>query len=243
MSDKTGYAEIASHYRKLIADGTLAPGDELPSMREVCDQFGVSITTVNRAFRLLKAEGLTLAKPGIGTVVADRPKVAATAAARLKRISRTGKSYGAKETSTDHQVEVRSLADPDMLDLLGVEPHEEVVLRTRVYLNEGERTIFALSCINLRAIIDVPELLDPEPMSKFWQDIYTERTGRTTTKSPERRTARLAYGYELEALGISAPPGASVPVLVLVNVFHDERGPIEVWEDVYAPGLWQVDTE
>jgi hypothetical protein len=34
-----------------------------------------------------------------------------------------------------------------------------------------------------------------------------------------------------------------VPVLVVVNTFSDEDGPIEVWEDVWAPEMWQVDTE
>jgi GntR family transcriptional regulator len=42
-------------------------------------------------------------------------------------------------------------------------------------------------------------------------------------------------------LNVVAPPSAAVPVLVLRNVFLDEDGPIEAWEDVYAPGVWQVE--
>ncbi|MCU1617408.1 MAG: GntR family transcriptional regulator [Frankiales bacterium] len=243
MSSKTGYAKIATHYRQLIADGTLTPGESMPSMREVCEEFGVSITTVNRAFRMLKAEGLTMPKPGVGTVVADRPRVAVTAAARLERIARTGNKYAHKETSVQHQAALRSCADPDIAEQLGIELHDEIVLRTRVFLKDGKPSVVAVSCINMRALADVPELLQAEPFSRFWQEIYTERTGRTITRSPERRGARLASDSELEALGISAPPGAAVPVLVLVNVFHDDAGPIEVWEDVYAPGLWQVASE
>lgn len=240
-SKKPGYAEIASHYRKLIADGTLAPGDRMPSMSKVCEEFNVAITTANRAFRLLKAEGLTAAMPGVGTVVIDQPRTATTAAARLDRIARTGQPYAKKEVSVNHTAQLRSIADPILAGHLDLELHDEVVLRTRTFVRDGKQTVFAVSCINMRALIDVPELLSPEPFDRFWQEIYTARTGRTVTKSPERRSARLAYDYELEALGVNVEPGAPVPVLVLINTFSDEDGPLEVWEDVYAPGLWQVD--
>lgn len=244
MSEKkSGFAEIASHYRKLIADGTLAPGAEMPSMRAVCDEFNVSITTANRAFRMLKTEGLTVVRPGRKTLVSAQPHTASTASARLKRIERTGKAYGSKEVSIDHTAQLRSLGDPMLAEQLNVDIHDEIVLRTRTFVRDGQRTVFAVSCIHIRAINDVPELLSPEPFDRFWQEIYTSRTGKTITKSPERRGARMAYDRELEALGFQAQPGTPVPVLVLVNTFSDEDGPIEVWEDVYAPGLWQVDTE
>jgi GntR family transcriptional regulator len=243
MSGNTGYAEIASHYRKLIADGTLAPGDEMPSMKEVCKQFGVSITTANRAYKMLKEERLTVAKPGVGTVVASRPRYAATGAARLRRISRTGKPYGHKETSMKHTVGLRSCVDTDVAAELGIEMHDEIVFRSRVFAQDGTPTIASFSIIHTRALADVPELLSPEPMGRFWQEIYTERTGRAVTRTPERRTARFASTNELEALQIVAPENALVPVLVLVSTFHDEDGPLEYWEDVYAPGLWQVDDE
>ncbi|RSS53027.1 GntR family transcriptional regulator [Streptomyces sp. WAC01280] len=245
MTDRTspGYAEIAAHYRQLIEDGSLRPGDSLPPMSQVKEQFGVTITTVNRAYRLLKDEGLTLPRPGAGTVVADQPQVASTGAARLARIARTGEKYAPGETSIGHVAHLRSCHDPQVADILGVELGDEVVLRRRVFLRDGKPAVAAFSMIHMRALVDVPELLQPQPFDRFWQEIYTERTGRLTTKSPERRTARLASSDELELLGVQAPENAAVPVLVLVNVFHDDRGPLEVWEDVYAPGLWQVEGE
>ncbi|MCX5114387.1 GntR family transcriptional regulator [Streptomyces sp. NBC_00378] len=236
---KTGYAEIAAHYRRLIDEGTLKAGDPMPPMSQVQKDFGVTITTANRAYRLLKTEGLTEAKPGVGTVVAERSRVASTGAARLQRLERTGKPYAPGETATDHQAALRSCADPEIAELLGVELHDEIVLRSRVFLREGQPAVVALSCIHPRALGPVPELLGG-PLDRFWQELYTERTGRVITRSPERRGARLASNSELGALSVAAPAGAAVPVLVLRNVFHDEDGPIEVWEDVYAPGLWQV---
>lgn len=78
MSERVGYAEIAAHYRQKIESGILTPGSHMPSMRHVCRKFGVAITTANRAFRALKAEGLTSALPGVGTVVAGPERRAAT---------------------------------------------------------------------------------------------------------------------------------------------------------------------
>lgn len=240
---KPGYAEIASHYRKLIADGTLAPGDEMPSMRSVCDEFNVAITTANRTFRMLKEEGLTTVRPGRKTLVADQPSVASSASARLKRIERTGKAYGHGEKSVDHTAELLSIDDPVLVEQLGVEFRDEVVVRTRTFVRGGKRTVYAVSCIHMRALGDVPELLSTEPFGQFWQEVYKARTGKTVTKSPERRSARLAKDYELQALHVDVEPGTPVPVLVVMNTFSDDEGPIEVWEDVWAPSMWQVDTE
>jgi GntR family transcriptional regulator len=241
--EPTRFTEIAAYYRQLIDDGTLRPGDPMPSMTKAGEKFGVTVTTVNRAYRMLKAEGLTLAKPGVGTVVAVRPRVASTGAARLNRIARSGNAYAPGETSINHTAELRSCADTDIAEQLGVELHDEVVLRTRVFTRDGVPSVVALSCIHPRALGPVPELLQQHRFGRFWQELYTERTGRETTRLPERRGARLASRGELDALGVVAPPSAAVPVLVLLNVFHDEEGPLEVWEDVYAPGLWQVADE
>lgn len=243
MSGNTGYAEIATYFRQQIADGTLAPGDRMPTQKRVREQFGTSITTVNRAFQMLKAEGLTAARVGQGTVVADRPRVAATGTARLRRISRTGRPYGPKEKSVDHTARLLSCGDPDVAAELDVDLHDEILVRSRVFTRGGVRTIASFSYIHPRGWAAVPEILSSDPMGRFWQELYTERTGRTTTKFPERSSARIAYAQELEMLGVDAPPHAAVPVLILVNVFHDEDGPLEYWEDVYAPGLWKVDEE
>lgn len=245
MTEKTGpgYAEIAAHYRRLIEDGTLQTGDTMPPMSQVKEEFGVTITTVNRAYRLLKDEGLTVSRPGAGTVVADQSRVAATGSARLARIARTGQPYAPGETSVNHSAQLRSCRDPEIAELLGIELGDEVILRQRVFLRDGKPAVAAFSAIHMRALGDVPELLQPRPFDRFWQEIYTERTGRQTAKSPERRTARLAASSELDLLEVQVPENAAVPVLVLVNVFHDDLGPLEVWEDVYAPGLWQVEGE
>jgi GntR family transcriptional regulator len=238
-----GYADVARHFRTLIQDGELTPGDALPSVQEIREQFDVSAKTVSRALSVLKSEGLATGRGSLGTVVAERSRVASTGAARLDRLDRTGKSYAAGETSTDHVAMLRSCADPDIAEQLGIDLHDEIVIRRRVFRQDERPTVVALSCIHPRALADVPELLQAGHLRPFWQKTYTERTGRQVTRTPERRGARLASSDELAALEVAAPASAAVPVLVLHTTFHDENGPLEVWEDVYAPGLWQVSTD
>ncbi|MFC8795888.1 GntR family transcriptional regulator [Streptomyces cinereoruber] len=236
-----GYADVARHFRTLIQDGELVPGDPLPSVQEIRDQFNVSAKTVSRALSVLKSEGLAAGRGSLGTVVAARPDVVATGAARLDRIQRTGRIYAAGETSTDHVAMVRSCADPDIAEQLGIELHDEIVIRRRVFRQDGKPSVVALSCIHLRGRDAVPEVEQQGQLQPFWQKTYTERTGREVTRGPQRSTARLASTDELAALEVEAPATAAVPVLVLHTTFHDEDGPLEVWEDVYAPGLWRED--
>ncbi|MFF3891567.1 GntR family transcriptional regulator [Streptomyces sp. NPDC001914] len=240
MTKRVGYADIAAHYRQKIDDGDLQPSERMPTMEAVRDHFEVSMATVNRAYKLLKAEGYTTSRPGSSTVVAVRPRIVATGAARLERLQRTGKHYAPDETSTDHVSMLRSCGDPDIAEQLGVDLHDEIVIRRRVFRREGRPTVVALSCIHPRALGSMPELMTQGQLKPFWQTTYTQRTGREVKRSPERRGARLASADELKSLEVNVPATAAVPVLVLHTTFHDEEGPLEVWEDVYAPGLWQV---
>lgn len=60
---------VASKFMQLLSDGTLKPGDKLPTERELAVQFNVGRTTIREALKLLTLSGLLEAKRGIGTFV------------------------------------------------------------------------------------------------------------------------------------------------------------------------------
>ncbi|MGQ5576295.1 GntR family transcriptional regulator [Streptomyces sp. ECR3.8] len=230
------YEEIAAHYRRLIQDGELAPGDSLPSLRKVCDDFNVAMGTANRAFQVLKAEGLTEATSE-GTVVALRPSVVISGADRLDRLNRTGRRYGPGEDTTGRRVMRRSVYDIEICRALEIEPGDEVVIRIRTFRQDGKPTSVGVSVYPPQTTAEVPELADDAQMERPFGELYTERTGREVTQGQRTAHARQASQDEIDALQLDVPAHMAVAVLVTNVTFHDERGPVGYWEDVYAPGV------
>jgi len=58
----------------MVASGQLAPGSELPSVRELALKHAVNPMTVSKAYTLLEAEGLLERNRGRPMTVANRPR-------------------------------------------------------------------------------------------------------------------------------------------------------------------------
>jgi DNA-binding transcriptional MocR family regulator len=67
--NKSLYEQVADHIQTLITEGTLQPGDRIPSVRKLREQLSVSISTVLEAYRLLEDRGLISARPQSGYYV------------------------------------------------------------------------------------------------------------------------------------------------------------------------------
>lgn len=70
MTDPPPYMRIVDDVRRRIAAGTLAPGDRVPSTRQLTRDWGVAMATATKALATLRQEGLVRAVRGMGTVVA-----------------------------------------------------------------------------------------------------------------------------------------------------------------------------
>lgn len=68
-TDQTLYEQVADRIQSLIREGTLAPGDRLPSVRKLKRQLSVSMSTVLEAYRLLEDRGIITARPQSGYYV------------------------------------------------------------------------------------------------------------------------------------------------------------------------------
>ncbi|MFE0700762.1 TetR/AcrR family transcriptional regulator C-terminal domain-containing protein [Streptomyces sp. NPDC058872] len=64
------YSQIVAELRRQIETGQLAPGDRVPSTREITKQWGVAMATATKVLTELRHEGMVRALPGVGTVVA-----------------------------------------------------------------------------------------------------------------------------------------------------------------------------
>ena len=82
------YRQLLEQVRRLVASGRLAPGDELPSVRELAVEHAVNPMTISKAYAMLQAEGLLERNRGKPMTVAAQPKSQAALRERLRRLDR-----------------------------------------------------------------------------------------------------------------------------------------------------------
>ena len=67
------YRQIAAVLRDRIQSGQYKPGQRLPSITTLVQEYGVAHLTANKALRLLVTEGLAELSPGMGYYVTTPP--------------------------------------------------------------------------------------------------------------------------------------------------------------------------
>ncbi|MDQ1831377.1 GntR family transcriptional regulator [Massilia scottii] len=67
------YRQLVDQARRLIAGGQLAPGDAMPSVREVAHALAINPMTVSKAWGILEMEGVLTRRRGLGMTVAQAP--------------------------------------------------------------------------------------------------------------------------------------------------------------------------
>jgi GntR family transcriptional regulator len=94
------YRQIADQLRRSVAAGLLAPGDRLPSVRELAGRLLVNPNTVAKVYRDLERDGLLETRRGDGTYIsahatamaeADRRRILAE---RLEAVARDVRAFG-----------------------------------------------------------------------------------------------------------------------------------------------------
>jgi DNA-binding GntR family transcriptional regulator len=69
--DPRPFVQVADDIRAHIGDGSLVPGEPIPSIAVLCRVHGYSRSTVSKGLRLLEAEGLLCRVRGLGYYVAS----------------------------------------------------------------------------------------------------------------------------------------------------------------------------
>jgi GntR family transcriptional regulator len=72
-SDLPIYLQIIEQVKRQIADETLKPGDQLPTVRALAEELRVNFNTVARSYRMLDEAGVISTQQGRGTYIAEKP--------------------------------------------------------------------------------------------------------------------------------------------------------------------------
>ena len=66
------YMQLRNQVVIAIAEGVLAPGEQLPTIRALAEESGINMMTVSKAYQLLKQEGYITTDRRSGAVVMPR---------------------------------------------------------------------------------------------------------------------------------------------------------------------------
>ena len=80
------YVQLAEQIRLLVRRGAIAPGDPLPTVRELAVALSLNANTVTRVYRDLQQEGLLRLERGLGTFVAPQQRETTLADRDYQRI-------------------------------------------------------------------------------------------------------------------------------------------------------------
>jgi GntR family transcriptional regulator len=98
------YRQIIDQVRGGIAARTLAPGDQLPTVRQLAVDLAINPNTVLRAYRELELGGLLETHQGTGTFIADR-KMEHGGAERERQLAQMAGEFAARAGAAGFTVE------------------------------------------------------------------------------------------------------------------------------------------
>jgi DNA-binding GntR family transcriptional regulator len=198
------YLQVARHIRDQIVRGELAPGDAVPSVREIAAGWGIARATAEKALLALRTQGLVEARPGSGTVVRGNPPIYRTAQDRYATVRQTGRIYTAGEHAQIRAAEQIPAPD-DVATALQVPAGSPVVRRHRVTYLGDTPVSSSTSWFTAKVGATAPKLLTAERILEGTSRYVEQATGRAVRYAQEHVAARLATAEEAAELGRAEP--------------------------------------
>ena len=233
------YLQIANYIRDQITNGTLRPGGEVPSERQIAAEWSVARPTAARALEALRNQGLVESRQGSGTYVRDQP-TARRARERYVRAHQLGRIYAPGEYAVIMAAEL--VTPPDYVaEALRLGQDERAIRRHRVTHSETGPVESSTSWL-AGDLAEVAPLLLVRDRIKLGTVAYVENaTGRVAEYASDRVAARLATPDEAADLTLSE--GAQAVLTYRHTVYDAQDQPLEFAEAVYPPDRWTFEQE
>jgi DNA-binding GntR family transcriptional regulator len=155
------YERVVAYVEELVAERGLAPGDLLPTSKELAASVGVSLITVRRALDELERAGRVRRHQGLGTFLA-RPRIV-TEPARAGSLLGTLKQGEAVPPADSIETRIldmrRGLPSPDVASALRIQPDAPVWRLRRQRLIDGQPAVVETSIIPVALAPDLDQLV------------------------------------------------------------------------------------
>lgn len=190
------YQQLNSHLRQLINSGEFPIGQKFLTERQLCERFGVSRATSNKALSSLVSEGLLEFRKGVGTFVRGRAMDYNLRAL----VSFTGRAIAVGKQPSTEVLRFESVLAKDVLDdvpvILKVEPEVSLYYMERLRLADSLPVI-----LEKRYVVGsyCPELTEEDAASSLYK-VWTERYKLEIEGAEERIRAVNARGADARAL-------------------------------------------
>jgi GntR family transcriptional repressor for pyruvate dehydrogenase complex len=128
------FEQIVEQIEESIREGRMKPGDQLPSERELAQQFGVSRTAVREAVKTLSEKGLVESSSGRGTFVTSARSESMRHS--LDRLVNSGEPQNAAYVS-----ELREILEPEFTALAAARIEEQQLAMMREAIDVMDRNM------------------------------------------------------------------------------------------------------
>ncbi|MEV8588468.1 GntR family transcriptional regulator [Streptomyces sp. NPDC051180] len=222
------YEEIAESLRARIAAGEFAPGEIVPSGRDLAEQWSVSRATAIKAMDVLRNDGVIEARQGTGFIVTETP-VARPAGDRRAGSARVAGGMPFLRVGTPDWVEPPA----HVAEVLRMGEGERALRRVRLLqLPDGSPHSLVQAWFPPDVAEAAPRLAQTAPIAEGTTRYVRRQTERFPVEGRDTSTVRLAIETEVEHLDLTE----STPVAVVLHAAYDQEGRPLVCEEGVTPG-------
>jgi GntR family transcriptional regulator len=224
------YEQMKQHMRDYIARRGLAPGDRLPTTRELCERFSVSHQTVNKALDDLEGEGAVYRIQGKGTFVSNFPRIE-TQFSELRGFTATLRAMGLETHSEILTVETID-ATAELVAFFKLPPDQAPTFTRITRLRYAADVPVVVSASMVRK--DVGEWLLTQPLETASNyQLFTEYTGLPVTQEDHSISIHTVSAREATLLQVKR---GSSHFLVEGGCFVGQGLPIEFSRSIFHAG-------
>lgn len=218
-----------------INSGHMAPGSKIPGELKLAEQHRVSRVTVRRALEALTAEGLIVRKPGVGTLVSERPVGATVMSASVSDLLPNIMKMG--ESSRVHLLEFGYCRPQEGIrERLRLDSSERTQRSIRVRLAEDKPFSYLTTHVPERIALSYNEAdLATTPLYSL-----LERSGVNLDHATQTISATLATKEVADALDVAV----GSPLISLTRVVYDKDGRgVEHLHALYRPDRYLLEID